>query len=219
MSSVDPSTWKTSKKHGLVILPLKGALIYRPRQSICQSRPHLHRFLDTIFPHFHVMVWSSAMRRNVDIMLETAFAQHHRDHLTCIWDRRSFGLSNKDYYGKVVTIKDLNKIKRLYHNRSHEFKSSKYIILLEDDKEKVRAEDKDNLVYVNKWESTDWKDDTLLQLAEWFDELVEAKEMMEEEGKEWDFQKYNVQHPFNVDESDTEDSDEETEGSEDEKDE
>ena len=68
-------------------------------------RPYQDKFLDYIFKHFQVMVWSSAQPHSVTKMCQL-FGDYEPDLLRA-WDRRYFNLSTSDYNRKSQTLKDL----------------------------------------------------------------------------------------------------------------
>jgi len=49
-------------------------------------RPHLEYFLEYVFDHFEVAVWSSANSKNVDLMCDLIFAER-KDELLFVWDQ------------------------------------------------------------------------------------------------------------------------------------
>ncbi|CAO3570787.1 unnamed protein product [Mortierella alpina] len=102
-----PVTLKEPRKL-LVILDLNGTLFYRNksnRRSVT-ARPHLSTFLDFLFEHCRVMVWSSAQPRSVEAMLSFGFGDRV-SRLDRVWTRDHFRLPEVDYARKVLTIKDL----------------------------------------------------------------------------------------------------------------
>ncbi|KAG0282269.1 hypothetical protein BGZ96_000646 [Linnemannia gamsii] len=92
----------------LVVLDLNGTLFYRAKNNKrnVTPRPHLQAFLDFIFEHCKVMVWSSAQPHSVDAMLSCGFG-NRVPKLDRVWTRKDFRLSEHDYNKKVLTIKDL----------------------------------------------------------------------------------------------------------------
>ena len=107
----------------LLILDLNGTLLYRPRnpqkdrspdmrQSSIQPilRPHLPEFMSYIFRNFKIMFWSSATPRNVRSMTEATTTSKQRNQVIATWGRDTLGLSQEEYYQKVITIKDLTKV-------------------------------------------------------------------------------------------------------------
>ncbi|KAF9282589.1 hypothetical protein BGZ68_005865 [Mortierella alpina] len=102
-----PVTLKEPRKL-LVILDLNGTLFYRNkanRRSVT-ARPHLGKFLDFLFEHCRVMVWSSAQPHSVKAMLSLGFGDRV-SRLDRVWSRDHFRLPAVDYARKVLTIKDL----------------------------------------------------------------------------------------------------------------
>ncbi|KAG0321275.1 hypothetical protein BGZ97_011705 [Linnemannia gamsii] len=103
----DPVT-VTKPRTLLVVLDLNGTLFYRAKNNKrnVTPRPHLQAFLDFIFEHCKVMVWSSAQPHSVDAMLSCGFGDRVPK-LDRVWTRKDFRLSEHDYNKKVLTIKDL----------------------------------------------------------------------------------------------------------------
>ncbi|KAF9999733.1 hypothetical protein BGZ65_004961 [Modicella reniformis] len=102
----EPITMITPQKL-LVILDLNGTLFYRARRNrAVTSRPYLTQFLDFLFNHCRVMVWSSARPHSVENMLSSGFGARVSK-LDRIWNREHFQLPENDYIRNVLTIKDL----------------------------------------------------------------------------------------------------------------
>lgn len=100
---------KSPLKNQLLILDLNGTLVSRVKgNKSMYVRPYSQQFLDYIFNNFNVMLWSSAQPHSVNNMCRL-FGKH-KEKLSVIWDRTSFGLSKSDYNRKVVTIKNLDKV-------------------------------------------------------------------------------------------------------------
>lgn len=99
----------------LLILDLNGTMLFRskathpskPRRVLL--RPYVPAFLQYLFyreTNYDVMVWSSAQPVNVKDMVGKVFGGT-RKQLVAVWDRKYFNLSQKDYYKKSVTLKNL----------------------------------------------------------------------------------------------------------------
>ncbi|KAF9904419.1 hypothetical protein EC991_002693 [Linnemannia zychae] len=103
----DPVT-VTKPRTLLVVLDLNGTLFYRAKNNKrnVTPRPHLQAFLDFIFEHCRVMVWSSAQPHSVEAMLGCGFGDRVPK-LDRVWTRKDFKLPEHDYNQKVLTIKDL----------------------------------------------------------------------------------------------------------------
>ncbi|GJJ70423.1 hypothetical protein EMPS_02772 [Entomortierella parvispora] len=107
IASQEPVTLESPQKL-LVILDLNGTLFYRTKGSnrSVTPRPYLSPFLDFLFEHCTVMVWSSAQPHSVEAMLGCGFGDRV-PRLARIWTREHFRLPRVDYTRKVLTIKDL----------------------------------------------------------------------------------------------------------------
>ncbi|KAG0044504.1 hypothetical protein BGZ83_010269 [Gryganskiella cystojenkinii] len=107
IANQEPVTLKEAQKL-LVILDLNGTLFYRTKSHnrSVTPRPYLALFLDFLFEHCSVMVWSSAQPNSVEAMLGCGFGDRVPK-LARIWTREHFRLPRVDYTRKVLTIKDL----------------------------------------------------------------------------------------------------------------
>ncbi|KAG0345009.1 hypothetical protein BG004_004024 [Podila humilis] len=107
IANQEPVTLSSPQKL-LVVLDLNGTLFYRAKNNIrtVTARPHLDDFLDFLFNHCRVMVWSSAQPVNVQKMLSHGFG-NRIPLLDRVWARDMFRLPQHDYVRKVLTIKDL----------------------------------------------------------------------------------------------------------------
>ncbi|CAG8524977.1 2760_t:CDS:2 [Paraglomus brasilianum] len=91
----------------LIILDLNGTLLLRVKPKSIRPRPYLIEFLDYLFSSsFEVMVWSSAMPKNVNLMVETVFPPRYVDRLKAVWNRDSFGLTPTQYGINYLTVKN-----------------------------------------------------------------------------------------------------------------
>ncbi|CAO3609617.1 unnamed protein product [Cunninghamella echinulata] len=98
---------KDNQQQQLLILNLNGTLLSRTRRRNGMFvRPNIDHFLDYIFNHFKVMVWSSAQKRAVDKMMQL-FDKDRMEKLALIWDRSHMGLTIQQYHSDATTVKDL----------------------------------------------------------------------------------------------------------------
>ncbi|KAI9483039.1 MAG: HAD-like domain-containing protein [Benjaminiella poitrasii] len=121
-------------KNQLLILDLNGTLVSRVRKRSMYVRPYSGEFFDYIFDNFKVMVWSSAQPSSVYNMCR--MFKERKSEISVIWDRTSFGLTDKDYYSKVLTIKDLDIIWK-HHNNQYDATNT---ILLDDSSKKAQLQ-------------------------------------------------------------------------------
>ena len=95
----------TTSSNRLIVLDLNGLLIFRVfdrektkfekhlevstkvNEFHVWKRPHLDDFLDWLLDHFSVGVWSSAMHKNVDALIEWTFGPERRKRLVFEWDQ------------------------------------------------------------------------------------------------------------------------------------
>ncbi|TRM65708.1 hypothetical protein BD626DRAFT_546187 [Schizophyllum amplum] len=69
------------------------------------THPETRSWLDT-------MVWSSAQPHSVNSMVAHAFPGNTQSALRGVWTRKDLGLSEKEYFSKTQTTKDLSKVWR-----------------------------------------------------------------------------------------------------------
>ena len=101
----------------LVVLDLNGTLLYRSKKHHAyisskhpRPRPYLRQFLEYLFSHFHVMIWSSAQPQNVTAMLNATFSPEQRERLVAVWARDTLGLTPTQMRRKIVVYKRLDKV-------------------------------------------------------------------------------------------------------------
>jgi hypothetical protein len=97
----------------LIILDLNGTLLYRPksnRPTHFVARPFAQKFLSYVLSNFHVMVWSSAQPKNVEVMCQRLFTPQDRSQLLGLWARDKLGLSKEDFGKRVQVYKRLDRI-------------------------------------------------------------------------------------------------------------
>ncbi|KAI5897607.1 uncharacterized protein SCHCODRAFT_02609778 [Schizophyllum commune H4-8] len=88
-------------------VPLPPRIVYsrpflRPFQQFL-THPSTRAWLDA-------MVWSSAQPHSIESMVSHAFPGEARNVLCAVWTRKDLGLSEKEYFKKTPTTKDLAKI-------------------------------------------------------------------------------------------------------------
>ncbi|KAI7880565.1 HAD-like protein [Lichtheimia hyalospora FSU 10163] len=115
----------------LIVLDLNGTLVSRTGKRGgyrgMYVRPYHDEFLEYLFEHFTVMVWSSAQPHSVDNMCRM-FGEY-RSQLYKVWDRTHLGLTHADYHRKSVTIKDLEFIWRDSSIANDNFDATNTILL------------------------------------------------------------------------------------------
>jgi hypothetical protein len=127
----------------LLVLDLNGALIDKASWT---PRPYLGDFLEFVFTHFDVMVWSSGMPRTVEKMLDLFFGTY-KSRLVKIWTRDNFELTPEQYKSKCLTIKDLSKV---WADCDGQY-SAHNTILVDNSEEKAQKQPA-NLVLVSTFE-------------------------------------------------------------------
>jgi NLI interacting factor-like phosphatase len=178
-------------KH-LMILDLNGTLVHRPKNPLDGSftrhhasqspilRPYIRDFTDFIFENFEVMIWSSAMPRNVRSMVSAALTPEQRSSMLAVWGRDKLGLSSRDYHRRVPTCKDLSRVfSQIPGNWD-----ARNVILIDDSLEKAKLQPH-NLVLVPEFRNQ--KDDDVLK------RLVAYLQELRFQG---DVARYIEKHPF-----------------------
>jgi hypothetical protein len=103
-------------------------------------RPYYKEFLDYLFRHFEVAVWSSAQPHTVKNMCQ--LFEDGEKRLLFTWNREHLGLSRQEYHSKVSTIKDLQLVweyfqKRPTKNMGQSIFNGRNTILLDDSASKA----------------------------------------------------------------------------------
>lgn len=92
----------------LVILDLNGVLVHRGRGKTAHTpRADLSRFLDYLFATHHVMVWSSGMGPNVEVICRRVFGARYYAQLAGVWARDSLHLPPHLFAQNVQVYKRL----------------------------------------------------------------------------------------------------------------
>ncbi|KAG2193964.1 hypothetical protein INT46_011306 [Mucor plumbeus] len=165
--SEEPSHSSQQTKKQLLILDLNGTLISRLKTNGrgYYARPHYEQFLEFIFKHFTVMVWSSARQQSVQMMCKI-----FKQPLELVWNRNHFELDRNQFYGKTETIKDLNKV---WHHFSNQYGAKSTIIL--DDTDSKLVYQPYNLIHVKTFDFKDIiegaTDNELLRVIRYLDVL------------------------------------------------
>ncbi|KAI8636104.1 HAD-like domain-containing protein, partial [Parasitella parasitica] len=165
--SQEPSHISCEPRKQLLILDLNGTLISRLKGNGrgYYVRPHYKQFLEFVFNHFTVMVWSSARQQSVQMMCKI-FQQP----LELVWNRDHFELEPDQYYRNTETVKDLTKAWHHFSNR-HDAKDT---IMLDDTISKLIYQPY-NLIHIKTFDSNDIikgaADNELLKVIRYLDVL------------------------------------------------
>ncbi|KAG0637717.1 HAD-like domain-containing protein [Tuber brumale] len=110
-SLLKPQTLPRAPKQ-LLVLDLNGTLVYRRKGNTAnpKCRPELDSFLDYIFTHFSVMVWTSAQPGNAHRMVNTIFTEEQKKKLLTVWARDTLQLTPNQYREKTTVYKRLTRI-------------------------------------------------------------------------------------------------------------
>ncbi|KAK4521244.1 cysteine desulfurase [Mucor velutinosus] len=155
-------------KKQLLILDLNGTLISRIKcrakaGRAFYARPHYQTFLNYIFKHFEVMVWSSARQQNVDKMCHI-----FTEPLKLVWSRNHLKLSQKQFNSNVDTIKDLAIV---WEHFSNEYNATNTIAL--DDSPSKLALQPYNLIHIRTFHHEEiregYTDNELLKVIKYLD--------------------------------------------------
>jgi len=137
----------------LLLFDLNGTILFRDRgpcrkgYRINESkvrdqkvwmRPYAKKFLDFVFGHFDVGVWSSAMKQNVEPLVKLAFGERA---LVCMLDR-SLCTPHPTPEKPYGTLKELSKVWKLFPGKYDE----KNTIILDDSPVKALRNPDNNLV-------------------------------------------------------------------------
>ncbi|KAI7898416.1 HAD-like domain-containing protein, partial [Cokeromyces recurvatus] len=145
-------------KKQLLVLDLNGTLISRIKRPNggFYLRPHHSTFFDYIFSNFVVMIWSSAQKHSVEAMCKVIDYP-----LQLVWDRSHFGLSTAEFYSKIDTIKDLDKVWEVLP----EFNAANTIVL--DDTPFKLVKQPYNLIKVSTFQHGDKCDHELFHVIDY----------------------------------------------------
>ncbi|KAF7504827.1 hypothetical protein GJ744_001693 [Endocarpon pusillum] len=97
----------------LVVLDLNGTLLVRPNRMKPREfsiRPGVHQFLDYLFDHHIVMIYSSAQPDNVKAMVDALVSKKRAKALAAIWGRDKLDLTPEQYKKKLQVYKKLDKV-------------------------------------------------------------------------------------------------------------
>lgn len=133
----------------LVVLDLNGTLLFRERGSqTYKPRPFLMNFLDYCLENHVILIWSSAMPRNVEAVCKKLFTPEQHQKLFGVWARDTLGLTPEQYGHKTQVYKHLDRIwanptlafRHPWLQQSGVMWSQKNTLLVDDSIEKARAQ-------------------------------------------------------------------------------
>lgn len=108
--SSSPKTLSTPQRL-LLVLDLNGTLVYRSLGStVYKPRPFLSQFLEYCIANHSVLIWSSAMPRNVVAVCKSMFRPEQLKTVLGIWARDTLGLTPQQYHARVQVYKRLDRI-------------------------------------------------------------------------------------------------------------
>lgn len=97
----------------LIVLDLNGTLLYRETGSTNYTpRLFLENFIKYCIEQHVVLVWSSAMPKNVNAVCRQLFTQEQIPKLLGIWGRDTLDLTPNEYRSKTQVYKNLDRIWR-----------------------------------------------------------------------------------------------------------
>lgn len=132
----------------LIITDLNGTLLYRKVGSTnIQPRHGLNKFLDYVFKHHTVMVWTSSKPENMHIIVRKIMDRQQVANCAAIWGRNTLGLTGKQYNEHVQVYKNLDtvwkdeEIQRRHPNYVNGWRwDATNTVLLDDSNEKAVAQ-------------------------------------------------------------------------------
>lgn len=158
----------------LLVLDLNGLLVHREYK---QEAPHplpdghvsvgrfymwrrkgLDEFLNFLFDHFDVLVWSSAMRKNVELIIEKAFGEQRVKKLIDIFDQENC-IAIKPHPDPKETRKPLflKPLERVW--KKHPQYNERNTLLVDDSHLKARENPPNTLFCPKAWSAYDDFDD------------------------------------------------------------
>ncbi|KAF2154876.1 HAD-like protein [Myriangium duriaei CBS 260.36] len=157
----------------LLILDLNGVLIYRKSGTSPRSfrpRPGLHQFLEHIFAHHAVMIWTSTRRENAFDILNHMLSDAQKAALLGVWTRENFGLTQKEFNQRTQVYKRLSWVWGDEWLNAEGMWGLGNTLLLDDSVLKGAAEPW-NLLRVKEW-AGEVGDDELRRVADLVDEAA-----------------------------------------------
>lgn len=164
---------KRYPKHYLLILDLNGVLVAREflgsKKPIGPQfekgerlgafwgwrRPGIDAFLDFVFEHFHVAIWSSVTRKNIDPLAKFALGEERYSKLMFIFDQTHCeAVSNPDDEKKPLFLKNLTEVWKAFPQQG-----PSDTIILDDSVKKLRNNDPNNYFIVSAWDPSVVDDD------------------------------------------------------------
>ncbi len=141
-----------SKNHPKYKSRLQGIPDFKVGQFDCWKRPHLDEFIDHLFAKNQVAVWTSAMRKNSQGIIDAIFGQRQSE-LLFVWSR-------EECSNVMNTCNDHSSTKDIRRIPQHFPIPLENIWFIEDGSEKHVKEYVDRVVLVPKWSGN--TDDTEL---------------------------------------------------------
>ncbi len=156
--------WVNKRKRVLIVLDLNGVLLHRmfsrealncppPQHSVGNFhvwvRPGVDEFLDFVFEHFDVAVWSSARRYNIEPLVSLIFKDRP---LVFVWDQ-SFCLKDGFLDEKPLFLKQMSTIEHFFPHYSGR------VLLIDDDPLKMRLNAPGTSIHPPSWDV--WSKDGL----------------------------------------------------------
>jgi len=142
--------------------------------------------MNFIFNNFHVCVWSSARRENVNLMINHAFKEHQK-RILLSWSREQCDLSGQ-FHKKCDTVKDMRNLWSRLRRNSDSFGtvfSASNTIVLDDSPKKIKFQP-GNQILVKEYGRRDDTDIELKRLVGYLKLIVEEFE------HDLDFETYDV---------------------------
>lgn len=228
-----------SKIKRLIILDLNGLLIHRLyKAEYCRSkrlfqdqyqsgyleqgepkgnfavwfRPNVKEFISWLMDHFHVAIWSSVLRHNIEPIVETILPEEHeRERLLFWWNQENCHVEDdptasdpkkaKSFFKRLTTVWDaVDVTERWLMNQPNGADLRDHTLLIDDNKAKVRDNPAHTAIHPRSWKLFDLYDDNR-QLRVYKDDVLEKNGALRQwlEGLlEWNgtVAEYVEKHPY-----------------------
>jgi hypothetical protein len=182
-------------------------------------RPDVKQFLSWLIDHFHVAIWSSVLKHNIEPVVETLLpSSHERDRLLFWWNQENCLIEEdptetnmkkaKSFYKCLSSVWDTVELnERWLINQPDDVEMSNHTLLIDDSVLKARDNPVNTAIHPRSWKLFElyddyqqiriFKDDTLKAngtLRLWLEELLKWK------GNVADFVKDHPYHDANLEE-------------------
>ena len=113
------------------------------------DRPHIGEFLDFVFSHFKVAIWSSTRRDNLEPIVSHILGLERMSELVFLWDQRHCTREDRPTETFPLFLKDLRKVWKEFP----QFAKGR-TILVDDDRPKAKLNPPNACLHPTKWDSS-----------------------------------------------------------------